>query len=224
MEDLIDEEEVTMVKEEMAFVTLDPAISEATFRDDMYPISINLIGDITATTASEFENKFFEAQRSGQKQLAVILQSEGGSCYDALKIVDLLLTSDMEIITCIRGYAFSAASLIFSCGTKRVIGPNASVMIHSVSVDSFGGTMAEMIVESNEMGRINDRICELMAENTGKRKDFYKKKLKGNRDIYLTAKEALKMGLATEIGDVRLETTVQVHTELRILPSKKRKR
>ena len=84
--------------------------------------------------------------------------------------------------------------------------------------------MAEMIVESNEMGRINDRMCELMAENTGKRKDFYKKKLKGNRDIYLTAEEALKMGLATEIGDVRLETTVQVQTELRILPSKKRKR
>jgi ATP-dependent Clp endopeptidase proteolytic subunit ClpP len=224
MDDLVQEEELTTVKEEMAFMKLSPELTEVTFRDDMYPISINLIGDITATTASEFETKFFEAQRSGQKQLAVILQSEGGSCYDALKIVDLLLTSDMEIVTCIRGYAFSAASLIFSCGAKRVIGPNASVMIHSVSVDSFGGTMAEMIVESNEMGRINDRMCELMAENTGKRKDFYKKKLKGNRDIYLTAEEALKMGLATNIGDVRLETTIQVQTELCILPSKKRKR
>jgi len=224
MDDLTQEEELTTVKEEMAFMHLDPALAEVSFKDDMYPISLNLIGDITATTASEFETKFFEAQRSGQKQLAVILQSEGGSCYDALKIVDLLLTSDMEIVTCIRGYAFSAASLIFSCGSKRIIGPNASVMIHSVSVDSFGGTMAEMIVESNEMGRINDRICELMAENTGKRKDFYKKKLKGNRDIYLTAEEALKMGLATNIGDVKLETSIQVQTELRILPSKKRKR
>ena len=67
-------------------------------------------------------------------------------------------------------------------------------MIHSVSVDSFGGTMAEMLVESKEMGRINDRMCEIMAENTGKRKDFWKKKLDGNRDIYLTSTEAVKNG------------------------------
>lgn len=223
-----DDDELTTVKEETGTIVLDPSIECIEFKDEMYPININIIGEINSTTASEFEDKLREAERSGQKEVAVIIQSEGGNVYDALKIVDLILTTHLQVITCVRGYAFSAASIIFSCGISRIVGPNASIMIHSVSVDSFGGTMAEMLVESKEMGRINDRMCEIMAENTGKRKDFWKKKLDGNRDIYLTSTEAVKNGLATHIGDVRLETCVTVKSRLNIMKyskcKKKRKR
>ena len=220
----IDDDNNTMVKEEPSFVTLDPSLSEVSFKDNLYPIEIHLIGEINSESVSEFETKLREAQRSGQTEIALVLQSEGGNIYDAMKIVDLILSSEVDITTVVRGYAFSAASLIFSCGTNRIMGNHASIMIHSVSVDLFGGTMAEMKVESAEMERLTQRMCETMAANTGKRKDFYKKKLEDNRDLYLNAEEALKWNLATHIGDAKTETTISVDTKIRIVTSKKRKR
>lgn len=223
MED-IEESSYTMVKEEPSFVTLDPSLAEVSFKDGLYPIEIHLIGEINSESASEFETKLQEAQRSGQSQIALIIQSEGGNIYDAMKIVDLILSSEVEVTTVVRGYAFSAASLIFSCGAERVMGEHASVMIHSVSVGAVGGTMAEIQVESEEMERLTKKMCLVMSENTNQRKDFYTKKLRGNRDVYLDAKEALAWNLATHIGDAKTETVVSVNTGIKLVTNKKRKR
>ena len=97
-----DDDELTTVKEETGTIVLDPSIECIEFKDEMYPININIIGEINSTTASEFEDKLREAERSGQKEVAVIIQSEGGNVYDALKIVDLILTTHLQVITCVQ--------------------------------------------------------------------------------------------------------------------------
>lgn len=58
---------------------------------------------------SELETKIRDAQRSKQKEIPLVIQSEGGSLYDSLKVVDLIELSPIPITTIIRGYAMSAA-------------------------------------------------------------------------------------------------------------------
>ena len=139
-------------------------------------------------------------------------------------MVDLILTSNIPVTTICRGYVMSAATLLFSCGVRRVIGPHASVMIHAVSTTGMEGRLADVKIETQEMQRLTDVMAEIMAENTGKRKDFYKKQLVKNTDIFLSPTDALKCNLATHIGDARLNTKVIVNTSIDIVPYKKRKR
>jgi len=207
--------EETENKEEVGFVALDSRLSNVEWIDGE-PIEVHICGEITPDSVNQFETSFREALRSGQDEIPVVIQSEGGSMYDALKIVDIILTSEVPVITVIRGYAMSAAVLVFSCGEKRVISPNSSIMIHSVSSTMFEGRMADLKVESGEVCRLTDVMCNIMAENTGKNKNFYKKRIEKNTDVYMSPIEAKKIGLATHIGDAQLKSVVTVETGIHI--------
>lgn len=212
-----DDNSSTFVKEESSFLTLDPSLSEVEWKDGLFPIEVHLVGEISTDSVSELETKFREAQRSGQKEIPLVIQSEGGSMYDALKIVDLILTSSVPVTTIIRGYAMSAAVMLFSCGKTRVIGPHASLMIHNVSSTFIEGKLADIKVESKEMERLNDEMCAIMSENTGKPKNYFKKRLEKNTDVYMSPTEALKCNLATHIGDARLNTNIVVNSSIDIV-------
>lgn len=218
-----DTEDIPEHKDEAGFVSLDPCLASVEWIENE-PIEVHLTGEITADSVNKFETSFREALRSGQPELMVVIQSEGGSMYDALKIVDILLTCEKTVVTVIRGYAMSAAVLIFSCGEKRIISPNSSIMIHSVSSTMFGGRTADLKVESAEVSRLNDKMCHIMAENTGKPKNFYSKRIEKNTDIYMSPEEAKEIGLATDIGDAQLISTVSVNTKISVRTYHKRKR
>lgn len=224
MDDLDDTQSSGTTKEEPSFLTLHPSVADVEWKEGLFPIEVHLTGEINSESVSALETSFRDAQRSGQSEIPLVIQSEGGNIYDALKMVDLILTSNIPVTTICRGYCMSAATLLFSCGVRRVIGPHASVMIHAVSATMIEGRLADVKVESQEMQRLTDVMTEIMAENTGKRKDFYKKQLAKNTDIFLSPQEALKNNLATHIGDARLHTNITVDTSINIVPYKKRKR
>ncbi len=219
-----DDTGTTFVKEEHSFLKLDDSLSEVEWKEGLFPIEVHLVGEITADSVSELETKLREAQRSGQKEIPLVIQSEGGSMYDALKIVDMIITSPVPITTIVRGYAMSAAVMLFSCGKKRVIGPHASLMIHNVSSTFMEGKLADIKVESQEMQRLNDEMCTIMSDNTGKRKDYFKKRLEKNTDVYMSPQEALQCNLATHIGDARLHTNIIVESSIEIVEYSKRRK
>jgi ATP-dependent Clp endopeptidase proteolytic subunit ClpP len=218
-----DSEDTPEHKDEAGFISLDPRLASVEWIENE-PIEVHLTGEITADSVNKFETSFREALRSGQPELMVVIQSEGGSMYDALKIVDILLTCEKTVVTVIRGYAMSAAVLIFSCGEKRIISPNSSIMIHSVSSTMFEGRTADLKVESAEVSRLNDKMCHIMAENTGKPKNFYTRRIEKNTDIYMSPEEAKEIGLATDIGDAQLMSTVRVNTEISVRTYNKRRK
>ena len=219
-----DECEVNTTKEEASFLELPKNLTDVTWKEDLYPIEVHLTGEINSDSVCELESSFREAQRSGQTTIPLVIQSGGGDRYDALKIVDLILTSPVEVITIIRGYAMSAAVMIFSCGTKRIIGPHASLMIHPVSTTYFQGRCQDMKVETKEIERLQDLYCKIMSENTGRTIKFFKNRLEKNHDVYMSPDEAKECGIATHIGDGRLVTRVSVTTEVEVVTYNKRRR
>ena len=222
-----DTENDTSPKEEATFVQLDNALSSVEWKDG-FPLEVHLLGEITQQSASEFETSFKDAIRSGQEEIVVVIHSEGGCVYSASKIVDLIEMCPVPVHTVCRGSAMSAAAMIFSCGEHRVIGKHASLMIHAASTTVYGKAM-DVKIESKELERLTTQMCKVMAENTGQTPEFFQKRMDTNTDLYISPTEALELGLATHIGDIRLNTNISVHTSAEILTyrtkkTKKRKR
>ena len=65
----------TFVKEEPSFLKLDNSLSEVEWKDGLFPIEVHLVGEITADSVSELETKIREAQRSGQKEIPLVIDT-----------------------------------------------------------------------------------------------------------------------------------------------------
>jgi ATP-dependent Clp protease protease subunit len=94
----------------------------------------------------------------------------------------------------------SAGVPILAAGTKgkRKIGKNCRIMLHNVMA-GFGGTIFNMENELEEIKWVQDRYIETLAEYTNLTKRKLKKMLKSQRDIYISAEKAVKLGIADEI-------------------------
>ena len=180
------------------------------------PKVIHLSGDIDEDSANTFVENYNEAMQTGQNVIPVMIHSTGGDVYSALKIHDVIKSSHVPVVTCVCGAAMSAAAFIFTSGTERYISEHSTIMLHDVAIDFFSGKINDVVVETAEMKRLNQKMWSLMSENCGLEPDFFKKKLVNsqNTDAYITPQNALSWGLATAIGVPRLETRVSVESFL----------
>lgn len=143
--------------------------------------------------------------------LPVLIDSFGGEVYNALGMYDILRNFDCDVITVVIGKAMSAGTILFCAGDYRYISENSTIMIHQVS--SIGwGKEEEFRNESEEVTRLNDILFKLLDKRTKQKRGYWKKVLKENEftDIFLTAKEAREMNLATHIGLPEINTHIDI--------------
>lgn len=65
-----------------------------------------------------------------RKQITIVVNSMGGSEYDAWAIYDTIKNLRVPVKTVAQGSCMSAATIIFLAGTQRYIGKNCVFMIH----------------------------------------------------------------------------------------------
>ncbi len=134
--------------------------------------------------------------------LEFYLSTHGGSASDMFAIYDVMrmIRKDCEISTIGVGKVMSAGVLLLAAGTKgkRKIGRNCRVMIHSV----IGGNQGPIHSLENEMSEIRwtqeTYVNSLIAE-TKLTKATMNKLLEKHVNIYLSAEEAVKYGIADEV-------------------------
>tara|TARA_B100000085_G_C18545337_1_gene513629 strand:- start:1997 stop:2215 length:219 start_codon:yes stop_codon:yes gene_type:complete len=71
-------------------------------------------------------------------------------------------------------------------------------MLHNVLAGA-GGTIFNMENELEEIKWVQDSYIEALASRTKMTKAKIKKLLKTQRDVYISAEEAIKLGIADEI-------------------------
>jgi len=71
-------------------------------------------------------------------------------------------------------------------------------MLHNVMA-GFGGTIFNMENELEEIKWVQDRYIEVLAHHSKMSKRKIKKMLKSQRDIYISAEQAVKLGIADKI-------------------------
>ena len=143
-----------------------------------------------------------KANRS--QDIAVYINSPGGSVTSGLAIYDTMQFVQPEIATYCLGQAASMAAVLLAGGTKgkRYALPNSRVMIHQ-PWGGVQGTARDMEIQVEEILKSKRRLEEILAHHTGKNsKDIAKAT---DRDNFLSPEESKEFGLIDHIVNTRGE-------------------
>lgn len=128
-----------------------------------------------------------------------IISTPGGRASDMFSIYDVMrmVRKDCDIETFGLGQVMSAGTLLLASGTKgkRKIGRNCRVMVHQVSAGT-SGPHHEMINEIAEIEYTQQKYIKCLAAETKMSETFIKKLFEKKVNVYLSAEEAVKYGLA----------------------------
>lgn len=131
--------------------------------------------------------------------ITLLLNSPGGSWEDGMAIYDVIKTIKSPVVIIGMGKIYSMASVIIQSAKKRILMPNALFMIH----DGFEGYVGD--TKSFEAWAKNAKdVRETMYKiyySRMKKKRVTLKQIEEmcSHDTILTAKEAVKLGLADNI-------------------------
>lgn len=127
----------------------------------------------------------------------LVINSTGGSVYEALGIIDYIQSLDVKVNTIVRGCAMSAAALILCAGTGvRAASKNSTIMFHEMSSDIYGKS-SDMKANVQHMEKLEDILLDIMYTNSKKDVEWWKTTT--IKDFYITPKEALELGVIDTI-------------------------
>lgn len=142
----------------------------------------------------------FLDNEDSKKDIFFYINSPGGSVYDALAIYDTMQFIKSDVQTVGVGMQASAAAFLLSSGAKgkRMLLPNATVMIHQPS-SGTRGKVTDMEIDLKETLRLKHQLNKIMAKNTGQPIEKIHDDME--RDKWLSALEAKEYGIVdTVIG------------------------
>jgi len=155
------------------------------------------------TTILKDPNDPESEQLLAARPINMYVSTHGGIASDMfsiLDVMDMVKEKTCDIHTYGVGKVMSAGVPILAAGTpgKRKVGRNCRIMLHNVLAGA-GGTIFNMENELEEIKWVQDSYIEALASRTKMTKAKIKKLLKTQRDVYISAEEAIKLGIADEI-------------------------
>ena len=138
-----------------------------------------------------------------KKELLLMVCSEGGDMGAAFALIDVMHSSPIPIKTVGLGVIASAGLLIFIAGTRgrRVLTPNTSILSHQFSWSSEGKAH-ELFATMREFELTQARMLAHYETCTGLDSEQIRKHLLPPQDIWLSAEEALALGICDDISRV----------------------
>lgn len=134
--------------------------------------------------------------------IKLYISTQGGNADDMFAIYDVmeLVKRTVPIQTIGLGKVMSAGVLLLAAGTKgkRKIARHARVMIHNVITGHSGG-LFHVANELGEAENIQQMYINAIAENSNLTVKQLKRMVKTGQNIYLSAEEAIKYGIADEL-------------------------
>ena len=190
--------------------SVSPLIKEVELRKSPVIIRVNKFDE---ESAKKFDQEFAQAHNTGQKVIPVVIDSYGGQVYSLMAMISSISHSELPVATIVEGKAMSCGAVLFSFGTQgyRFMDPNATVMIHDVSSMDMG-KVEELKAGALEADRLNTIIYTMMAQNCGKKDDYFMKIVdkKKHADWFLDAKQAKRHGMANHLRVPKLNINVTV--------------
>lgn len=178
--------------------------------------TIGLIGDVDEEKAGDVIYALIALKATGEREeqdskgktkkvfdpIELYVSTHGGSASDMFAIYDVMrqVKKDCQIHTIGIGKVMSAGVLLLAAGTKgkRKIGKNCRVMIHSVLAGSEG-PLHNLENEMAEIRWTQERYIKALIEETKLTQATINKLLQKHVNIYLSAEEAVKYGIADEV-------------------------
>ena len=136
------------------------------------------------------------------RPIEFFISTYGGSALEMFAIYDVMrsVREQCEIHTKGLGKVMSAGVLLLAAGSKgqREIGANCRIMLHSV-VGGQHGPVYNLENEFEEIKWIQEQYITALTQETNMTKRYIKNLLGRKVNVYLTAKEAVELGIADKI-------------------------
>src|SRR4029453_17884131 len=138
------------------------------------------------------------AQDDAEHEIQMYINSPGGQIDAGLAIYDTMHLIQPQVATTCIGMAASMGAVLLAGGPrgKRSALPNSRILIHQASA-GFEGTASDIEVQAREIIRMNTRLQEMMAADTGQSVERLGHYI--NRDYGRSAPEALEYGVVDRI-------------------------
>jgi ATP-dependent Clp protease protease subunit len=132
------------------------------------------------------------------KEIAMYLNSPGGSSTAMFGIYDTMQFLRASVATFCVGQAASAAAVLLATGApgRRYALPNARVLLHQPH-GGMEGQSSDLEIHAREIVRQRRRVDEILAEHTGQPVGTIRADT--DRDFILTADEAKAYGVVDEV-------------------------
>lgn len=156
---------------------------------------------------------FLESEDS-ERDITLFINSPGGVVTAGLSIYDTMQYIKPDVSTIVMGQAASMGSFLAQAGApgKRFVLPESRTMIHRVSGGTRGTSgsvhiadlqMEDITRSHNEGKRLNERLTELYVRHNSKKKKYKEMFDTMKFDTFLSAEQAVEMGLADKVMDKR---------------------
>jgi len=147
---------------------------------------------------------FLESENP-EKDIALYINSPGGSVSAGLAIYDTMQFVKPDVSTICIGMAASMGAVLLAGGAKgkRFMLPNSRAMIHQPS-GGYQGQASDIHIQAQEILKIRERLNEILARHTGQTVE--KIKLDSERDNFMSPTEAVAYGLVDKLLDKRVAT------------------
>ena len=158
------------------------------------------VNDVTAGLV--VSQLLFLESEDPDKDINLYINSPGGSVTAGMAIYDTMQYVKCDVSTMCMGMAASMGAFLLSGGTKgkRLALPNAEIMIHQPS-GGAQGQATEIEIAAEHILRTKKKLNTILSENTGQPYETIVKDTE--RDNWLTAQEALEVGLIDKVMEKR---------------------
>src|SRR2546430_14197982 len=138
------------------------------------------------------------AQEDPDREIQIYINHPGGQVDAGLAIYDTMHLIQPQVATTCIGMAASMGAVLLGGGAKgkRSALPNSRILIHQAS-SGFQGTAADIEVQARELLRLEARMQELLAADTGRSAEQIEHDI--NRDYWMSAAEALDYGVVDTV-------------------------
>ncbi|MFJ4537038.1 ClpP family protease [Streptomyces tibetensis] len=141
---------------------------------------------------------------SPESEIAIYLNSPGGSFTSLMAIYDTMTFVQAPISTFCVGQAASTAAVLLAGGDpgRRFVLEHSRVLLGQPATGGQRGMVSDLALQAKEMVRIRSQVEEVLARHT--HHDVATLRTDMDRDKVFTAQEAVGYGLADEVLSRRL--------------------
>ena len=154
---------------------------------------------INDTVANIIQAQLLFLESSGPKDdIEIYLNSPGGQVYAGLAIYDTMQFISSSVSTICTGMAASMGAVLLCSGEKgkRSSLQHSRVMIHQ-PLGGTHGQASDIQIAAREIEKLKKELYEIIAKHSNKTYDQVSKD--GDRDFWMSSKEALEYGMIDEI-------------------------
>ena len=142
---------------------------------------------------------FHLESESRDQEVAIYINSPGGSFTSLMAIYDTMSFVAPPIATYCVGQAASTAAVLLAAGDpgRRFLLEHSRVLLGQPAAGGSQGTVSDLALQAKEMLRIRSQVEEVLARHTPH--DVATLRADMDRDKVFTAREAVDYGLADEV-------------------------